>query len=443
MGDANWEIAMIGLEDPKAYLAEQPCKTRLPLLKLLDEGPAKHLTRMFVLKDLGLCALLSDDFVQAIHRFESAIQEVDAPEAMLNVDYFNQHFLSMKQDPRTSSMMAVNLRYAPLISYKEAAEHLKKGELGLAAMALRRGKLISLHEQRTMYNSLAKGNNVNADEIPKMIDELRKRSKLSHTDKTLLTHASRFGGHNVAVEYLLQTLDDTMIGEDKLMSEKRESLRSSKLGLYFPGLSMQAISGIDKLGFGEEFLKGVALVSKELQEGKVGDHQMLLKHARGGFSCKRVPRSCEFMETLSDLWTNGFGKTIILDLQAEKTYDYSPCETNGNLAVLVPFVSSVVLATRGIAREVEKDSAVVIDFCLPWKFTSKAGTMLLVAQAWHPHVSSLERLVAISERAHIWGLEQSEVTMVADGTRAAARMGEKESAFLWATGRKLQQKSEL
>merc|ERR1712118_361173 len=127
----------------------------------------------------------------------------------------------------------------------------------------------------------------------------------------------------------------------------------------------------------------------------MGKHVTLVKRTKDGSGCKTAPETCKVLKGISDIASNGFGETRILVVKAGKKQTLDVCETNGNLAVILPIKGSVSVTIGSSKQEIDAGTAVVVDYCLPGTLEAKAGAHVLFAQAWHPQVAALERTTEI------------------------------------------------
>lgn len=412
------EVSTTAAESPKNYLSAETCETRSQLLKALATSTAREAPQVksMVIQDLGLCELANGEYNKAKKRFESAISEMNAP---------------------SEDMLMQNTQFAPLVLQKEAMTHLSKNEPSRAGIALRRCKAVYAREKSTLYKQLAKGNKIPIEQVPQMIQGMAGKSKAElgqNADqiKQILGAENKI---NVVTELLDKTttaLLKIVTGDDKAETEKQERLKKNMAGPFMPLIAMKPIVDSDHLMFAGKLTESIKTMAKEL-EG-VDKHLTLIKRSKEGSGCKTAPESCKVLTGVNDIFTNGFGETRVLALKVGKKQTLDVCETNGNLAVVLPIKGSVSLTVGSEKKDVEEGTAVAVDFCLSGELKSEKGAHVLFAQAWHPQVAALERTTEIRDRAKRWSLSEDQVKELTKSVNAFAKKDWDKAQKQWAKG---------
>lgn len=401
-GELNQAIA----DSEKAYLSADTCETRASLLKALATSTAREAPQIksMVIQDLGLCDLSKKDYAKAKQRFESAISEMNAP---------------------SEEMLMQNTQMAPLVLEKDAMVFLHKNEVSRAGIALRRTKAVLGRERSALYKQISKGNKIPIEQVPMMIDDLKKKSK-EEMGQNAAQIKSIIGAVNKisASQGLLDsvTLDVTKSvtdPDDKEEAEKNSRLAKSLAGPHLPLIAMKPILPSENLLYADKLVGAMKTMEKEI-EG-VEKHVALIKRTKEASGCKTAPETCKALKEITDITSNGFGETRILVLKAGKKQTLDVCETNANLGIILPIKGDVSVTIGSEKQDVEKGTAVIVDFCLAGSLEAKAGAHVLFAQAWHPQVAALERTTEIRDRAKKWGISEDDIKEVTKAVNTYAK----------------------
>merc|ERR1712039_203240 len=127
--------------------------------------------------------------------------------------------------------------------------------------------------------------------------------------------------------------------------------------------------------------------------------------------------------------------TRVLTLKKGKNQAMPLCDTNANLMVLLPLGSGLRLSVdKAAATDLEENVAKVVDHCLPLSLEAQSDVSVLVAEAWHPEVATIERTTEVRDRAKNWGLKEDEVKELTKEINAHGKKGWEKVMKKWQAG---------
>merc|ERR1712187_678100 len=100
------------------------------------------------------------------------------------------------------------------------------------------------------------------------------------------------------------------------------------------------------------------------------------------------------------------------------------CDTNANLMILMPLGGGLQLTVdKDAPKDLEADTAVVVDHCLALSLKSSRATAGLLPEVWHPEFATIERTTEVRDRAKNWGLKEDEVRELTKDINAHGKKG--------------------
>merc|ERR1712110_29566 len=85
-------------------------------------------------------------------------------------------------------------------------------------------------------------------------------------------------------------------------------------------------------------------------------------------------------------------------------------------------------------KDLEADTAVVVDHCLALSLKSSGATSVLLAEVWHPEFATIERTTEVRDRAKNWGLKEDEVKELTADINAHGKKGWEKVMKKWMAG---------
>eukprot|EP00927_Polykrikos_kofoidii_P045872 TRINITY_DN3_c0_g1_i1.p1 TRINITY_DN3_c0_g1~~TRINITY_DN3_c0_g1_i1.p1 ORF type:complete len:728 (-),score=202.87 TRINITY_DN3_c0_g1_i1:198-2174(-) len=386
---------------------EDACTIRKDLLKRLSMVDHQMIgqVRARTLYEIGFCDLSKSDYVSALRRFETAFGELNAP---------------------SDEALMQNLQGAPFVLMKHAAKALKNHQVGEAGVALRRMTNIQARNWEADLKSVMKQHKIPKEGLPQVLPQIMK-------EKFAKDH------HAVSdqVEKLLQALDSKIV-TDNLDKDRQKRLAGVAGGslAYLPALPMETLAQASVLPWVGKLADQIPKFVKEVDAAKLSKHASVMKRTKKGADCGSMPKLCEYLAKIPEVATNGFGESRLLVLKAGKTQKLDLCESNANLGVLMSLNAAVTVKVKAETAAIEVRNSLVFDLCSETRVSSETdGALVLLVQAWHPEVASIERTTFIrSIGASSWKLSEDDVKEVTKVVNAAAKKDWESNLKIWRAG---------
>eukprot|EP00928_Gymnodinium_smaydae_P015694 TRINITY_DN15811_c0_g1_i1.p1 TRINITY_DN15811_c0_g1~~TRINITY_DN15811_c0_g1_i1.p1 ORF type:complete len:688 (-),score=282.46 TRINITY_DN15811_c0_g1_i1:48-2060(-) len=416
--DLFGELDEIQASGKAAVYGEEACDVRARLLKLLGPvtGPEKGQIMLMVLGGLGHCELRKRNFAAATRRFESAISEMNAPSEE-----------ALMQHPQAANIVLL----------KNAGVHMKKLDASRSAVEIRRARTLSIRERAKSIKNIAKHNKVPAGQESVFVQQIMEKAKAGGQEavqvKPIVGMINSIDSGVDLIDELLKDVDLKVIGNDEAQKKKRQRLQSSA-GPHVPAVLMNGVVDAEHMAFAASIAEKAKDIAKEVADAKdlTAQQRMLLKRAKDGAGCEKLPVTCKAVKEVPDLGTNPFGETRIVALKKDKKQSLDLCETNANVLLLLPLDAGVSLTVGDEApRSLEAQVPVVVDHCLPLSLVAASGASVLSAQAWHPEYSNIERTTEVRERASKWNLKEDDVKEITKNLNAHSKKGWEKALKQW------------
>jgi len=412
------ELHDVVAEGTSAFVAPETCDLRLKLFKELAKASSKEAPQVkaMILREIGLCDLHNEKYDQAKKRFVSAISEFNVP---------------------SEEMLMKDKKSVTFVLLRDAAVFIEKGEASKAATALRRFKAIEVREKQDFLNSFAKQNKIPPEAMEKVLQDLKAekgKGEQAQNAKQVIKIINQIDGESELADTLVNRIEEAFRGDDSAAKDKASRLRNSLSGPFAGGVATNPTAPGEDLAASSTILINADKIVKEVEAAKPEKHLTLIKRTKDGSGCKTLPETCGILKELTDIRTNGFGETRLLSLKAGKPQTLDSCETNANVALLIPIDVAVSVTVGGETEEVEPLSAIVVDHCLPGNVLAEQPAKVLWAQAWHPQYASLERTTEIRSRGKKWGLSEDEIKEVTKLVNNAAKKEWESAVSVWLEG---------
>jgi len=411
---------------------EAACEGREKLLKDVVGRGEQEATqiRTMVLLRLAQCDFKKGLYQKSALRFASAISEMNAP---------------------SEDALLARPETAPIPLWKHAAEHLSKHRFTEAGIALRRTRVIQERNLKTMMKRVHKQMGGNGQQVPPvetLLEEIQGYGKTGNMLPQLLPSIAWARDDFSMLELLdqsIEQLDKQMalsVASLKLSRQRLDKGKSaSKDGvlLYVKTLVADPVSDGENALVAQELENGGAIKAL-LEEAKTAEKPLtLLKRTKEGKDCSGdngLKKTCDALQKVSDLASNGFGETRLLVVKAGKKQQLEVCSTNANVGILVAVKSGakLVVKDRGNTKTLEVGKPVVIDFCLEAALMADSQTPVLFAQAWHPEFAAVERTNELRLRSKAFGLNEAEIKKATDMVNAHAKKSWDKTAKAWRQG---------
>eukprot|EP00927_Polykrikos_kofoidii_P045873 TRINITY_DN3_c0_g1_i2.p1 TRINITY_DN3_c0_g1~~TRINITY_DN3_c0_g1_i2.p1 ORF type:complete len:645 (-),score=158.69 TRINITY_DN3_c0_g1_i2:105-2039(-) len=389
------------------FFGEEVCTMRKDLVKKLSMVDHKMIgqVRASTLYEVGFCDLSKSDYASALRRFESAFGELNAP---------------------SDEALMQNLQGAPFVLMKHAAKALKNHQVGEAGVALRRMTNIQSRNWDSILKSVMKQHKIPKEGLPQVLPQIMK-------EKFAIQH------HAISerVEKLLQALDSKIV-TDKLDRDRQKRLVSVAGGslAYLPALPMEALAEASMLPWAAKLADDIPKFLKEANAAKLSKHASVMKRTKKGAECNSLSKLCESLGNIPEVATNGFGESRLLVLKAGKKQKLDLCESNANLGVLMSLNAVVTVNVKSESATLEERKSLVFDLCSESTVSSEAdGALVLLVQAWHPEVASIERTTFIrSIGVANWKFSEDDVKEVTKVVNSAAKKEWDANLKVWRAG---------
>jgi len=399
----NGKDLFTDLQTEENVFSDGACESREKLLKEMaghGEPDASH-HRARVLLDLGSCMFKQDNYAKSALRYASAISEMNVP---------NEDTLLARQETA----------HIPLM--RQAADLMKKHQLTEAAVALRRCRVILERNVKTIIKHVHKQMKQGGQDPPpveKIQEEIPGYGKTGQ----MLPNIVKQIPHAIKSELQqMELLDNSLDSLDKKMAvtvgslkqsrtrlDKGKGAASSGVLLYVKALPTEPVAPADSLLTAQEIEKEVSKALIE-ESASVEKSLTLVKRAQLGKDCKEdkgLTKTCEALQKVPDVMSNGFGETRLVIAKAGKKQSLDVCTTNANVAIVVAAKDGVKLTVKGHdPQELEAGKPVVVDFCLEASLEAKEQTAVLFAQVWHPEFAAVERTTELRLRSEGFGLKE-------------------------------------
>mmetsp|Transcript_41360 Transcript_41360/g.74848 ORF Transcript_41360/g.74848 Transcript_41360/m.74848 type:complete len:667 (-) Transcript_41360:132-2132(-) len=403
-------------ESAAAMLSSDLCEIRQKLLKEFAKATAKEAPqyKAMLLREIGMCDMKAERYDHAKKRFVSAISEMNAPEEAL----------------------LKNTQFATFVLYKDGTALLESRQPTKAATAWRRSKTILFREKEQFVKKFAKGNKIPEEHVMQVLQDMKKNMKgqgdQAQQARMIIKQLNQLDAEVDLIDVILERIASSTLGEEPELKEKSTRLKNSLSGPHVLGLATEIMQPADDLEVVTSLLLSLEKIVQEVQG--IEKHQTLLKRTKDGSGCKALPETCAMVKDMVDAQTNGFGESRVLLLKAGKAHTLDVCETNANLALIIALDSAVTVTVGSASEQIEAQTGVLVDHCVPGNLLAEEASHVLVAQVWHPQFAPLERTTETRTRAKKWSLSEDEVTQVTKAINAAAKKEWESTANLWAEG---------
>eukprot|EP00971_Amphidinium_carterae_P073787 1459006-Amphidinium_carterae.1 len=182
------------------------------------------------------------------------------------------------------------------------------------------------------------------------------------------------------VDLLLERVASAMLADEPEVKDKSSRLKSSTSGSYVLGLATDPFSPGDDLEMTTSLLLNLDTISTEVKSEAPEKHQTLVKRTKDSSGCKTLPETCAMVKEYVDVTTNGFGETRVLVLKAGKAQTLDKCDTNANVALVVALDNAVTVTVGSATEQLEAQSALVVDHCMPSNIRAEEASSVLVVQ---------------------------------------------------------------
>lgn len=411
-------------EDLNTFYGAAACETREKLLKAMagkgDRDAADHRSR--VLLGLSLCEMKKGDWVKSKKRWENTLSEFNAP---------------------SEDAMLQNPNFAPFALMKQAADLMAKHEVSQAGTALRRCREIMDRNLKKMLKMIQKQMGAQAPPAQKLIEELPGYGKTGQFLPMIVKQVPILKQDlpwAEMIEDALDSIDGKVATFDVSQKQKKDRLGvsrgASKEGsslMYVRVLITDATAPANQLALAQE----LGDMFKELKEeaGSVEKSVALLKRTKAGPGCDggSMPKTCESLQKMADVQSNGFGETRLLVLKAGKKQALEACSTNANVGILLATADGAQVTVAGAQEPVALSAGepLVVDFCQQTSIAASAATKVLFVQAWHPEFAAVERTTELRARAKTFGLAEAEVKAAAETVNKHAKKNWDKVAKQW------------
>lgn len=391
------------VNDEEHWFGDAACDGREKLLKAMagksERDAADH--RVRVLLHLGLCEYRKGNYKKSAQRIDSAIGEMNVP---------------------SEDVLMKNPPMAPIPLMKQAAIAMQNHELTQAGTALRRTREVidrSLRKTlKMLHKQLEQQGSVPPLEI--LIAEIPGFGYTGDLMPNLVMQVPQLKQDLQWMELVEAALDNS----DKLLAQVDASVpaKRSRLSVSKSQSKAGSLLYVRTLATGPLHTAKASLAAQQLidlgvtkafvKEGASKEKSAsLLSHTKEGGGCKQFPKTCEKLEKVEDVKSNGFGDTRVLVVKAGKKQELDLCNTNANVGILVAATggAKVSVGSSGEEAVLEGGTPTVVDFCQKVVIEASEATTVLFAQAWHPEFAAVERSGELRARSEAFGLSENEV----------------------------------